>query len=289
MKNIAIIFVMLFAGFVLNAQDKKAYQIFDRNGNAVMYSDMLKSTTSAQVVLFGELHNNALCHWLEFELAKDLYAAKGEKLIMGAEMLETDGQLLLDEYLQDLMAEKNYKEQARLWQNYATDYAPLVNFAKEKKLRFIATNIPRHYASMVAKGGFEALNSLSDPAKALICPLPVPYDENLDCYKSMLSMGGGMGKQGNPNLPKAQAVKDATMTHFILKNMKPGDVFLHFNGSYHSDNGESMVWYLKKSGQRLNIVTISTVEQTDVSTLSEEYKNRADFILVVDEDLTKTY
>jgi uncharacterized iron-regulated protein len=32
-------------------------------------------------------------------------------------------------------------EITQLWSNYQTDYRPLVDFAKENNLRFIATNI----------------------------------------------------------------------------------------------------------------------------------------------------
>ena len=46
---------------------------------------------------------------------------------------------------------------ARLWNNFKTDYKPLVDFAKDNNLKFIATNIPRRFASLVFKGGFEVL------------------------------------------------------------------------------------------------------------------------------------
>lgn len=39
----------------------------------------------------------------------------------------------------------------------------------------------------------------------------------------------------------------------------------------------------------LKVLTISTVMQSDLSKLEKEYKGQADFILVVDEDMTKTF
>ena len=83
--------------------------------------------------------------------------------------------------------------------------------------------------------------------------------------------------------------KDATMAHFIIKNLQPNAVFLHYNGTYHSDNFEGISWYLKKSKPELKIITIATVEQKDISKLEKEHLNKADFILVIDEDATKTY
>ena len=49
--------------------------------------------------------------------------------------------------------EANFREEAKLWPNYNTDYAPILEFAKKNELDFIATNIPRRYASMVARNG----------------------------------------------------------------------------------------------------------------------------------------
>ena len=91
------------------------------------------------------------------------------------------------------------------------------------------------------------------------------------------------------NIPKAQACKDATMAYFITKNLKEGTVFIHYNGSYHSDNFEGINWYLKKYDPTISIITISTVEQEDVSKLEQQNYNKADFILVIDKDVTKTY
>jgi uncharacterized iron-regulated protein len=283
-----IILLFVFTSITITAQDKMPYKIYDKSGINSSYAEMLSSVSGSDIVFFGELHNNAVSHWLQLELTKDLFVLKENKLILGAEMFESDQQLLLDEYISGSIAKKNYEEQARLWPNHNTDYAPLLDFAAENKIAFIATNIPRRYASIVFKGGFEAINDLSDEAKVYIAPLPIAYDPEIPSYKAMLQMGG-MSGHTSANLPKAQAVKDATMAHFIIKNFTYGNVFLHFNGAYHSDNYEGIVWYIKKSGADLNITTITTIEQKDINTLNEEIRGTADFIIVVDEDFTKTY
>jgi uncharacterized iron-regulated protein len=98
-----------------------------------------------------------------------------------------------------------------------------------------------------------------------------------------------MGDHTSPNMPKAQASKDATMAYFINKNLKANSVFIHYNGTFHSDNFDGINWYLKTYNPSIEIVTISTVEQKDISKLEKENYNKADFILVIDEDVTKTY
>ena len=114
--------------------------------------------------------------------------------------------------MQGKLSAKGLDSMASLWKNYSTDYAPLVNFAKENNIVFAATNIPRRYASMVAKGGFEILDTISAKEKTWMAPLPIAYDGELPGYKNMLAMMPG---HSGENLPKAQAIKDATMAYFI--------------------------------------------------------------------------
>ena len=276
--------IFLFATIISVAQDKIAYQIFDKNGKKTSYEKLLKAGEKADVVLFGEYHDNSVVHWLQLEFTKDL--AQKKDLVLGAEMLEADNQKQLDQYLKGEINQKQLDSSARLWKNYKTDYKPLVDFAKEKKFSFIATNVPRRYASLVFKKDLVALDSLSAQEKSWIAPLPIEFDINLPGYKSMMGMQGG---HAGEKMPKAQAIKDATMAYFINKNRKENSVFIHYNGTYHSDNFEGINWYLRKLDAGIKIVTIATVEQKDISKLEAEHYNKADFILVIDEDVTKTY
>ena len=276
--------IFLFATIISVAQDKKAYQVFDKKGKKTSYEKVLKAGEKAEVVLFGEHHDNSVVHWLQLEFTKDL--AEKKDLVLGAEMLEADNQKQLDQYLNGEINQKQLDSSARLWKNYKTDYKPLVDFAKEKKFSFIATNVPRRYASLVFKKDLVALDSLSAQEKSWIAPLPIEFDINLPGYKSMMGMQGG--HEGD-KMPKAQAIKDATMAYFINKNRKENSIFVHYNGTYHSDNYEGINWYLKKLDADIKIVTIAMVEQKDITKLEAEHYNKADFILVIDEDVTKTY
>jgi len=245
---------------------------------------MLKTIAKNDVILFGELHNNAIAHWLQYEVTSDLN--KTNKLILGAEMFEADNQEPLNDYLIGKIDAKALDTLARLWKNYKTDYAPLVDFAKENKLQFIATNIPRRYASMVHINGFSVLDTLSIEEKKWLAPLPIPFNPEIATYKSILTL---MGDHGTPELVMAQATKDATMAYFILKNYKKGYTFLHFNGSYHSDYYEGILWYILRERPNINFATITTVSQENVHKLLEEHKGKADFIICVDDNMTNTY
>lgn len=272
-------------------KEKPAYQLFTAEGKAIDKEKMLKELAKADVVLFGEQHNDSIDHALELEIAQNLFKVHGSQLALGAEMFETDVQLVLDEYLAGKIPERNFEAESRPWPNYSSDYKPLVNFAKENQLRVIATNVPRRYAAAVANFGVESLNNFSPEAKKLMPPLPFQIDYELPGYKNMLSMFGGSHGEGMKGLQMvgAQALKDATMAYFMLANLQPGQKMLHFNGSYHTDNFEGIYWYLKQQKPDLKIVTISTVTQTNLKKLEKENRKKGDFIIVVPENSPKSY
>jgi len=269
------------------AQEKRAYRIFDKAGQEIGYADMVAACAKNDMVFFGELHNNPIAHWLQLELTKDLYAARDSQIILGAEMFEADNQLLLNEYLLQQISEKNFEDEARLWTNYATDYKPLVEFAKANQLYFVATNIPRRYANLVYREGLKSLDGLSNKAKQYIAPLPITVDMAIPSYKDMMDMMGG---HGGETLVQAQAVKDATMAYFIDKYWRDGYTFIHYNGSYHSNRWEGIVWYLKNEfAPERSVLTINTVEQEDISALTEDNAGLADFTVCIPGTMTKTY
>ena len=265
-----------------------AYKVYKQKGKKSDFNDLVKACNDADIVLFGELHNSSIAHWLQLELTKALHEKKGDKLVLGAEMFEADNQLLIDEYLSGAISEKSFEREARLWPNYSTDYKPLMSIAQEQKLRFIATNIPRRYASKVAKEGLSSLDGLSSEAKSYIAPLPVEVDSTLPGYNALLSMGMGPHGSGE-NFMNAQAIKDATMAHFISENLGKNQTFMHYNGAYHSNNFEGISWYLKNKNPNLKIVTISCVTLADINKLDDESKDLANFIISIDEDVTTTY
>lgn len=285
MKKWIFSFAVLFSVGV-TAQELQPYQLFTKKGKKTNYQKMVKSLSEKDIVLFGEYHDDAIAHWIQLELAKSLYE-RDSALVLGAEMFERNTQVYLDAYLVDSINAEVFSDTVpTLWPNYQTDYAPLVNFAKSHDRPFIATNIPRYLASAVYKGGFESLDTLDTEEANFIPPLPIPYDPDLPGYKAMLEMGGG---HGGPNLPMAQAVKDATMAWSIIQHLQKNGMFLHFNGTYHSNNFEGIYWYLNEYRPGVEIGTIATVRQENLDKLIEENKGVADYILVVDEDMTRTY
>jgi len=288
MKNTSLCIVLLLIVFAFKA-DKLAFQVFDEKGKTTTYDKAVKEIliSKPDVILFGELHNSSICHWLELEFARDLYASQKEKLVLGAEMFESDNQVIVNEYLSGKMSDKTFAEEAKVWPNFQTDYKPLLDFAKDNKLQFIASNIPTRYARIVYNKGLPALDSIDADQKKFIAPMPIRYNEYLKCYQDIF-FAAKDGHTG-PNLPKSQAIKDATMASFILKNRVKGQVFVHYNGTYHSNNNEGIAWYLKQEQPDLKIVVISTVEQDNISKLDKESTGIAKYVICVPKNMTKTF
>jgi uncharacterized iron-regulated protein len=257
-----------------------AYQLYSQKGKQTKYKKLVKAALQADIILFGETHNDPICHWLQNHLARDLGAAG--PITIGMEMFESDQQAVLDQYMASTAELKDIDAVGEgLWGNFKTDYQPLVDWAKSEGIPVIATNTPRKYARIVFKEGFAGLDTLADTEQALLPPLPVPYDATLPGYVRMLEMMPG--GHGGETFPMAQAIKDATMAHFIAANKAAGRRFLHVNGSYHSDDFEGISWYLQRYAPELKILTISTVEAADAGS------GKGNFLLVTDGLMGKSY
>ncbi len=260
---------------------KPVHHFYDGGGREMGHQEMLDLLVRSNVILFGEIHEHSFVHQLQLELTRDLVAIKKSDLMLGAEMLEADNQLIVDEYLSGLIEHEHLMREAKVWENYEADYRPLVDVAKEHGLRFIATNIPRRYASLVAREGMKALDRLSDEAKRSIAPLPIPLELSTPGYRQAMEIGMAHGAHLDArNFVAAQAVKDATMAYFILKNRGPKDMFLHYNGDYHSKNYGGIYWYLKRYDPDVTVRTVSSVSR-DTPEFDDKCKGLADIVLVV--------
>ncbi|RLD83982.1 MAG: hypothetical protein DRJ07_05710 [Bacteroidetes bacterium] len=286
--SLTIIVLITFVSMTI-AQGRPAYELYNNKGKLAKYDKMIKDLAKADMVFFGESHTNPISHWMQIEMAKSFHEIKGDKLVFGAEMFESPNQLVLNEYLAGFYPEKKMlPEITQLWNNYQTDYKPLVEFAKENNLRFVASNIPRRYASMINKGGIEVLEKLSPEAKAWIGPDLVKYFDPA-VYADMKDMMGGHVPPNMLNIQTAQAAKDATMAHFSVKNFNKGELYFHLDGSYHSNNKRGIIWWVNKIQPGLNIKSITTVSRSTWDEMTkEEKKSIAEYIIVVADNMTQT-
>lgn len=285
-KLVTLVFTFAWMAFAFS-QDKQAYVIFNEKGKKISYKQLLKAASESEITFFGEYHNNPVAHWLQYELTKDLAAQNENKLTLGFEMFEADQQSLMTDFLQGKREEKSFEDSMRLWSNYKTDYRPLVRFAKEKGIFCVASNIPRRIASTTFRHGRAALDTIRPGEYAFMCEKDFPVDTTLSQYKLMLQMSADHAK--GLNFIHAQAIKDATMAKFIDQYWTPGTRFIHFNGAFHTDFDQGIIWYLKRLRPHVTYTTITTIEQEDFKQLDKDHIGRAKFIICVNPNMTKTH
>lgn len=283
--------IFLFLPSLLNGaayaqKDMPAYRLFDSNGKSVDFKKVVDRAAEVDVVFFGEQHNDPIAHWLQLELTRALDQRGG--VVVGMEMFEFDDQIIVDEYLNNKMNESSFTKEAKVWPNYSTDYRPVIEYAKEKSVPVIATNIPRRYASLVSKEGQVGLLEL-EGVKSFVPALPFDVTKEDRGYAEMEEMMQGHGHGMDMSLfVEAQAIKDYTMASNIFGNLPEDGVFLHLNGTFHSQYRAGIVPYLLKEKPELKIVVIASVP-AETMEFSEEWAELGDYILVTPERMTKTH
>lgn len=274
------------------AQIPEVYRIFDNSGKEVSFKQMTDSLAKADIVFIGENHNCPVSHWMELKITEAMHLIHGPRLVIGEEMMEADNQLILDEYMSRKISYDRFEREARLWDNYATDYYPVVYYAKENGIPFVATNVPRRYASAVNENGLECLESFSPEAKSYLPPLPIPFEYNDDEAAGKFGAMQLLTRRSPEemrNLAEAQALKDATMGWFIARNMPEDKKFVHINGTMHSDGNDGIIPYLLHYRPATKVSTVTSVRQEETSSLDPDNKGRADFYIVVDESFPTSY
>src|SRR6185503_19569543 len=123
------------------------------------FESRLADLARADAVFVGEQHDDPNTHRLELAIVEGL-TRRGVAVVVAMEMFERDVQASLDQYAAGTMTEEQFLKEARPWPRYATDYRPIVEYAKANKLPVVASNVPRRVAAEVGKAGLSAVASL---------------------------------------------------------------------------------------------------------------------------------
>lgn len=284
------VLVLLLASSA-NAQipfSQEQFRIFDGSGAESNLEAVVEAAVNADVVFLGEMHDDAVAHALQLEIFKRVHAKVGSdrNLILSLEMFERDTQIVLDEYMTGQISETHLITSARAWPNYKTDYRPLIEFAKDKKLTVVAANAPRRYVNMVSRGGRPALNSLSRQAKSWLAPLPFaqPSAAYSAKFRSLMS-GSGEASMGLDNILASQALWDATMADSVAKALKRkrDPLVLHLNGSFHTENRLGTVEHLNQYRRRAKSVVITMRYEKDFKNFDKtKHASLGDFVILTD-------
>jgi uncharacterized iron-regulated protein len=273
------------------------------DSNEKRYSDfeaMLLELSRSDVVFVGEQHNDPATHRLERAILEGL-ARRRSNILVALEMFERDVQPSLDDYLAGRMSEEEFLNSARPWPGYLTDYRPLVEMARLRNWRVIASNVPRRYASQVSKQGMAAIDAVPTAERKLMaaqfhCPFddyfkrfsqamgrhPVPADEGKESEKEQNDEQRAMIER----FYYAQCVKDETMAESIADQFQASDdgsqkpLIVHFNGTFHSDYhlGAAARTNRRIPKSKIKVVTIVPLDDLD-AIQPDEHRKRGDYIV----------
>jgi len=286
---IKIGFVLLFLSVQALAQSSDAkLSVFNRKGNAASISEVIKSLDKADVVFLGENHDDSVGHTVQFDIFKkavENYSAK-RRVTLSLEMFERDVQVVLNEYLAGLISENHFLLGSRPWGNYKTDYRPLVELAKERRLDIVAANAPRRYVNMVSRLGRESLNGLTPEARKWVAPLP--YAEASEAYSKKFKTLMGASPEAQMGIDKilsSQSLWDATMANSVAKSLKKnkGSLVVHLNGGFHTENRLGTVEHLLKYRPKTKVVVVTIRYEEDFKKFdTAKHTDLGDFVILTD-------
>jgi uncharacterized iron-regulated protein len=156
--------------------------IVPTNEKYITWEAMFKKIDDADVVLLGELHDHAVGHAVQFEIVEDVMK-KYPGSVLALEMLERDEQLLVDDYMDDLIDADSLalKTQSNSWAgggSWAAWYQPIIDVVKDGGGEVVAANAPRRYVRLARLGGYERIDALPVDRRVFI-----DYPENLSSGK----------------------------------------------------------------------------------------------------------
>lgn len=206
--------------------------VHGRTGKEMTLQQLVDELAARDVVYFGELHDNVVGHRVYAQLAALLVERRADAVI-AMEMFERDVQGVVTDYLRGRVDEATFLKHSRPWKDYARDYKPLIELAKEKKLDVVAGNLPRPVAAQVAGKDGSASPFLPRTTTA-------PQDRYWELFVE--TMKGHPGAEGAvERMYRAQCAKDDAMAesvaNYLATNPHRQPLVIHCNGNFHSDFG----------------------------------------------------
>ena len=291
-KKLMILCILLLTQVAISSaqSDSTLYRIYDTKKNTeITLQELTASLNNANVVFFGEEHNDSVAHVLQYELLKAMNE-QYTNVALSMEMFVSDDQLILDEYLSGVITERNLSKDAVLWNNYK-DYRPLVEYAKEHQLDVLAANAPSRYTNRVTREGLQSLDALDKAAKKMLAPLPIDTLTGA-YYEKFAGLMGGHEGMGNLKIYQSQNLWDATMAYRISRFAKKKSVkkILHLNGRFHSDEKLGTIAQLKKYAPKLTVANISCFPHEHFDKPNwEEFGHLGNYIILTDPTVPKTF
>ncbi len=289
--NKLLLLTLILLPFLVKSQDiNQHYKIYDvKKQKIINLDDIVADMAKADVLFFGEEHNDSIGHYLEVTLFKKLATTYQNKVGLTLEMFHTDVQPVINEYLAGIITEKNFIKEGRAWNNYK-DYKPMVEFAKSEGIMVIGGNAAARYSNSVTKNGMEILSKLPASSKQFLPPNKIDTLTGR-YYEKFIDLLGGHG-MGAMKVYQTQNFWDATMAWSIAKFAKEhkGKKIFQVNGRFHSDEKLGTYAQLQKYAPKLKALNIASFAAEDFENPNwEKYQNLGDYVIVTDPKVKKSF
>jgi uncharacterized iron-regulated protein len=277
-------------------------RIFTSAGTPTDWDAVLGAAREARVVLLGEIHDDLLGHRTRHALLRALAGGAAAREpgrcaphVVSLEMLESDVQVVVDEYQAGLITGDHFRRAARPWDNHERDYEPYLDVARLCGFPVVAANPPRRYVNRVARLGEASLADLSAEARSTLPPLPVarPSDRYRAQWDALMGGAGGHGAPpphagaepvDDPVL-MAQNLWDAGMAWRIAEAARahPQARVVHVAGAFHVQQGTGIPEHLGRylPGVR-SLIVVAYPVAPGAPFDPDAHAGRGDFVLLTD-------
>ncbi len=283
-------------GMATSTDVPAAMRVYDSKAKRfIAFGELADAVAAADLVFFGEQHDDPATHTGEMALLGAM-ADRGRTVRLSMEMFERDVQPLLDRYLMGQIPEAEFLAGSRPWDQYATDYRPLVELSRLHGWSVRAANVPRPLASAVARRGLVVLDTMNARdrgfmARDNLCPRDAYYQKFVATMQGHGSGGAApsdadaaAARQIIDRYYEAQCVKDEAMGETVaaaLLSGPGGTLVFHVNGAFHSDEFLGTVTRAVRRAPKARVVVLSAVPVPDLNSADPSaFAARGDYILL---------
>ncbi len=265
-------------------------------GRSLSEPDLAQGLAWANVVIIGEIHDDAVGHAAQTAIARRLCPESSTPCpwTLSMEMLERDDQPAADDFVAGRISREDFVTITKSadwagkgsWEQW---YQPTIDAMTANGNRLIAANAPRTYVRKARQDGYDSLRSLPPEEQALFA-LPIrshhgEYERRFIEWATG-SHRDGATPHGSPDDEAArqsfrsQLVWDATMADSIATRLieAPESRVLHLEGQFHVDFNGGTLQELRARVPEARVLTIS-LQPVVSTTLRAEDRGRADVVI----------
>jgi uncharacterized iron-regulated protein len=182
--------------------------------------DIMGVIADTPIIYVGERHTNYEDHKIQLEVIMSLHK-QGRKFAIGMEMFQKPFQKYLDEYILEVIDEKDFlrnTEYFKRWKYNYNLYREIIEFAKAKDIPIIALNLRSEIIDTVSREGLDALTD--EEREEIPKDMDMTDKDYRERLKKIFKLHKSPEKLNFENFSQSQILWDETMAHSIAEYLK---------------------------------------------------------------------